>query len=106
MDDLKPQPSAVQVDGEVQAAIDLAAVLRLPQGRRVLLSILGRCGVYRSAFTGDEANTNKLLGEQSIGLWLIMQLEQVGPTEYPQLLLSAARDRGMTEEAVHVLDEE
>jgi len=106
MDDLKPQPSAVQVDGEVQAAIDLAAVLRLPQGRRLLLRILERCGVHRNAFTGEPASTDFRLGEQNVAIWLIAQLELVGPTEYPQLLLSAARDRGMTEEAVHVLDEE
>lgn len=37
------------------------------------------------------------LGEQNIGLWLIAQLETVGPTEYPRLLLEAAQTRDKDE---------
>ena len=105
MTDLKPQPSAVQIDAEAQAVLDLEAVLGLPQGRRLLLRILDRCAVHRNAFTGEPASTDFRLGEQNVAIWLIAQLELVGPTEYPTLLLSAARDRGMTEETTHVLDE-
>ncbi len=76
-----------------QIALDLDHVLRLPQGRRVLLRILERCGVYRSAFTGEAEATSLRLGEQNIGLWLIAQMEQVGPTAYPALLMEAAQSR-------------
>lgn len=87
-----------------RAALDLEAVLRSPQGRRVMVSILERCGVYRSAFTGDAPATDFRLGEQNVGLWLISQIEIVGPMEYPTLLMERAR---MTEETrIAVVDEE
>lgn len=86
--------------------LDLEAVLRLPQGRRVLLMILERCGIYRSAYTGEREATDFRLGEQNVGLWLIAQIEMVNPTEYPALLLERARK--MIEEAasVPVVDKE
>lgn len=87
-----------------QIMLDLEAVLRLPQGRRVLLRILERTGVYRNAFTGEQATTDLRLGEQNIGLWLIAQMEAVGPTEYPELLLEAARNKD--KERPRVLDPE
>lgn len=83
---------------------DLETVLRLPQGRRVLMSILERCGVYRSAYTGETSATDFRLGEQNIALWLISQIEMVGPMEYPTLLIERAR---MAEEKnIAVVDEE
>lgn len=106
MTDFENKLSPAQIDATAQSVSDLEAVLRLPAGRRVLLSIIGKCGLYNTAFTGDPATTNKRLGEQNIGLWLISQLEAIGPTEYPQLLLDAARVRDLTGEKVHVVDAE
>lgn len=63
-----------------------------------MLQILERCGVYRSAFTGDQAATSLRLGEQNIGLWLIAQLDEVGPRTYPSLLSDRAN---MKEEEAH-----
>lgn len=84
------RPHELQRD---QIGLDLEHVLRSPQGRRVLLRILERCGVYRLAFTGEADATSLRLGEQNIGLWLIAQMEMVGPTEYPALLMEAAQRR-------------
>lgn len=103
MSNLTEQPSKAQELKQDQAVLDLDAVLQLPQGRRVVLRILERCGVYRMAYTGEEAATALRLGEQNIGLWLIAQIERVDPTEYPKLLMEAAR--GKDKETVHVLDE-
>lgn len=67
-----------------------------------------RCGVYRTAFTGDRATTDLRIGEQNVGLWLIAQLDLVDPTEYPRLILEGAQkkaeDKGTGN--VAVLDEE
>lgn len=91
-----------------QVISDLEAVLRLPQGRRVLLRIFEKCGVYRTAFTGESATTDLRLGEQNVGLWLITQLDLVDLTEYPRLILEKAQkkaeDKGTGN--VAVLDEE
>lgn len=106
MTDFENKLSPAQIDATAQSVSDLEAVLRLPAGRRVLLRILEQAGLTRSAYTGDHAATSFRLGEQNIGLWLISQLETIGPTEYPQLLLDAARVRDLTEEQVHVVDAE
>lgn len=84
--------------------LDLEAVLRLPQGRRVLLMILEQCGVYRNAYTGERQATDFRCGEQNIGLFLIGQIERVGPTEYPSLLMERARQ--LEEKAIALVDEE
>ena len=97
MADLTEQLSRAQELQRDQSVLDFEAVLRLPQGRRVLLRILERAGVYRSAFAAEADVTALRLGEQNIGLWLIAQLETVGPTEYPRLLLEAAQNRDREE---------
>lgn len=108
MDDrqrLTEQPSKRQSLSRDQSALDLEAVLQLPQGRRVMLRILERCGIYRNAFSGSEHDTTNLrLGEQNIGLWLVAQIEDVGPTEYPRLLMDAAQHKDNEKEVVNVLD--
>jgi len=87
--------------------LDLEHVLRSPQGRRVLMMILERCGLYRNAYTGERQATDFRLGEQNIGLWLVSQIEAVNPTEYPTLLLERARQMQIEETAsVPVVDEE
>lgn len=107
MSDLTTQLSKAQELQRDQIILDLEAVLRTPQGRRALLRILERCGVYRSAFAADAEVTALRLGEQNIGLWLIAQLETVGPTEYPRLILEAAQNRDKDEGAGNaVVDEE
>ena len=87
-----------------RAKLDFETVLRSPQGKRVLVSILERCGVYRTAYSGEASATDFRLGEQNIGLWLISQIETVGPREYPTLLIERAM---MQEETrIAVVDEE
>lgn len=88
-----------------RVALDLEAVLRLPQGRRVLLMILERCGLYRNAYTGERPATDFRLGEQNVGLWLVAQIEAVNPTEYPMLLLERAREKTQ-ETGIALVDEE
>lgn len=100
---LTEQPSKAQALQQDQSVLDLDAVLQTPQGRRALLRILDRCGIYRGGYTGEPEATSFRLGEQNIGLWLIAQIEQVGPTEYPKLLMEAAQKRD--KETVHVLDD-
>lgn len=105
MDDhLTERPSRAQEMDRERARLDLEAVLSLPQGRRVLMSILEQCGVYRTAYTGERDATTFRLGEQNIGLWLITQIEMTGATNYPTLLMERAK---MAEEKrVGVVDEE
>jgi hypothetical protein len=89
---LTEQPSKQQGLRRDQLDLDLEAVLRLPQGRRVMLRILERCGVTRNAYSSSAKATAFRLGEQNVGLWLMAQMDRVGPTEYPRLLLEAAQN--------------
>jgi hypothetical protein len=105
--ELTTQLSRAQELRRDQIILDLEEVLRSPQGRRVLLRILERCGIYRNAFAAEAETTSLRLGEQNVGLWLIAQLETVGPTEYPRLLLEAAQNRDKNEGTGNaVVDEE
>lgn len=101
---LTEKPSTDQTLGIERNRLDLEAVLSTPQGRRVLVSILERCGVYRSAYTGDNDATNFRLGEHNIGLWLVAQIETTGPMNYPTLLMERAQQKET--ENVSVVDEE
>lgn len=103
-DQLTEKPSREQELERDRARLDLETVLSIPQGRRVLISILEQCGVYRTAYTGEADATNFRLGEQNIGLWLINQIEMVGPTNYPTLLLERAKEA--EEKRIAVVDEE
>jgi hypothetical protein len=101
---LTEKPSVAHERLIERAKLDFETVLRSPQGKRVLVSILERCGVYRTAYSGEASATDFRLGEQNIGLWLISQIETVGPREYPTLLIERAM---MQEETrIAVVDEE
>ncbi len=98
MADLSEQPSPSQTVVPPQIVTDFEAVLREPEGKRVVLWLLEQSGVTRSAFTGSNDATNFRLGEINIGLRLIAQLEKVSPSEYARLLLWDAQ-RQETEKA-------
>lgn len=102
--DLDRQPSTAHTNVPAQIITDLAAVLQTPEGKRVLLWVLGQCGVYRTGFQGDDAQTNRRLGEINIGLRLIAKLAEVGPSEYPRLLLWDAQRAEREKAEVYVAD--
>lgn len=101
---LTEKPSVDQELNIERTRLDLEAVLSTLQGRRVLISILERCGVYRSPYMGERDATNFRLGEHNIGLWLAAQIEIVGPMEYATLLVERAKMK--TEESAVVLADE
>lgn len=78
---------------ELEAAFRSA--LASDDGKRVLFWLLEQAGVYRDPFSGDDATTNYVLGQQSIGRRLIGQLEAIDPRAYPRLLLEVADMKAM-----------
>jgi len=104
--DLERQPSVSQTGIPPQIVTDFEVVLRGPEGKRVLLWILSQCGVYRSAFQGDDAQTNRRLGEVNVGLRLISKLDEVSPSEYARLLLWDAQRAEQEKAGVYVADTE
>lgn len=104
--DLVPQPSAAQTVKRDQVLLDLEGLLGRPEGRRVVMWFLGLCNIYGVQFTGVNEATNFTLGKRDVGIGVILKLNELSPTTYPQLLLDAARDKGEKKEKVHVVDEE
>lgn len=65
---------------------DLQAVLKTPQGRRVLWRILQAAQVRQHGFVpGDVAATAFHCGQRSIGLFLLDEIEQASPGAYQQM---------------------
>lgn len=65
---------------------DLQAVLKTVQGRRVLWRLLQAARVHQHSFVpGDSAATAFHCGQQSIGLFLLREMEDASPTAYTQM---------------------
>ena len=103
MSPLTGKSTAGQETSRDLAAMDLGEVLRTEAGRRFVLRLLDRAGLHRTAWAGGAEATAFRLGEQNLGLWLVAEMERVGPAVYPRLLLGAAETR---KEGARVLDAE
>jgi hypothetical protein len=109
MSKLEEKPSDWQKLQQEQIALDLEAVLRTDEGRRLIVWFLSLCNIepLQSAYKGEHAEaTNFCLGEQNVGLKLIAQLDAISPIVYPQLLLEEARRGRKNEEGAHVIDDD
>ncbi len=62
-------------------------------GKRVVFWLLGRAGLYASAFETNEAVERYRLGRQSIGLEILQKLDLVDARLYPRLLLERGEAR-------------
>ena len=78
---------------EKRNAADLACILKLPQGRRLLWRILQAAQIDEHGFVpGDACATAFHCGQKSIGLFLQQQIAQVSP-----LLLAQMRAEYLSE---------
>ena len=65
---------------------DLQRVLRLPEGRRLILRILSEAGLFRASFTLNSMQTAFNEGKRDSGLWLMRDVDEADPNAYPQML--------------------
>ena len=56
---------------------DFRAILRLPEGRRLIKRVIWECGLYKDSFTGN-SKTYKNEGKREVGLWLFRKIVQSG----------------------------
>ena len=78
---------------EKRNAADLACILKLPQGRRLLWRVLQACRLDEHGFVpGDSTATAFHCGQRSIGLFLQAEIMQVSP-----LLLAQMRAEYLSE---------
>lgn len=65
---------------------DLQAVLKTVQGRRLVWRILQAARVHQHSFVpGDSTATAFHCGQQSIGLFLLAEIEDAAPNAYHQM---------------------
>lgn len=67
-------------------------VMSLEPGRRWFYETLATCHVFSTPFTGENNRTNFNLGEQSVGLALLAEIERACPDQFI-LMLREANDR-------------
>ena len=79
------------------------AILSTSEGKRVLNWMLEQAAIYVDAYSGENAATNYVLGQQSVGRRLIGMLDELDPRAYPQLLLSIADLREIDREAAKAI---
>jgi hypothetical protein len=69
---------------------DLRAVLATPQGERVLWRILSKTAPFQPTFARSDRESAFAEGRRNLGLWLIGELQRVGPDVFPGMLLRHA----------------
>lgn len=75
-----------------QHAADMKWVMSAPAGRRVMWSLLGDLGLYRTPYAGENTNAAHFnIGQHSAALKLNAQLIETAPDEY-DLMGREARD--------------
>jgi hypothetical protein len=65
---------------------DLQAVLKKPEGRRVIYKILCECGVFKASFSMNSMTTSFNEGKRDVGLSLLAELDLAEPNVYSQML--------------------
>ena len=70
-----------------RGANDLRAILKTPEGRRFVWSMLTKGAIFQLSFTGDNNQTNFNEGKKSVALTLLNDLLTVEPKAYLQMTL-------------------
>ena len=94
---------------EKRQAADLACILKMPQGRRLLWRILQAARLDEHGFVpGDACATAFHCGQKSIGLFLQQEIEHISPlmlaqmrAEYVAEITSAQNQANKENEEIH-----
>ena len=54
---------------------DLKKILKIPEGRRFVLRVLGEAGMFHASFSLNSMQTSFNEGKRDIGLWLMKDLD-------------------------------
>jgi len=64
---------------------DLRRILKLPEGRRFIWSQLGKAGIFHDSFSLNSNQTGYNLGKRSMGLDLLIDLNEADVGAFAQL---------------------
>lgn len=65
---------------------DLKKILKLPEGRRLILKFLTETGVVSASFSLNSMQTAFYEGKRDVGLWLLKRLDEAEPMAFSQML--------------------
>lgn len=70
-------------------------VLSSQNGRRFLWMLLSFCGIYQDIHTDDPREDARRLGQRSVGLWLLQELEKVDSEQVLKMMREGKADTEM-----------
>ena len=65
---------------------DIQRILKVPEGRRLILRILSETGLFRASFSLNSMQTAFNEGKRDIGAWLLKDLDEAEPMAFSQML--------------------
>lgn len=104
--DFEEQPNETHRRETEDLKAAFRAVIATASGKTVLFWLFEQAGIYREAFSGEDAATNYRLGEQAMGRKMIEMLNSIDPRAYPRLLLDVADMRAMAQAALMKEDDD
>lgn len=102
-----PEQTVEKIDELLQRDIDIVwgELLRAPAGRLILWSILEKCHLFETTYTGNAAS-NFLEGERSVGLKILQErVFPLGMDIYTSMLLEAEAREKRLMDAIKAEDE-
>lgn len=90
---------------EVERRQDYEKLLAMPEGRRVLWDIVGRCNIFQ-AITVTNASMYMMQGAKNIGLGVIDDIERIDPDAFIKMMREGKSRAQEDEEYIARLNEE
>lgn len=95
-DDLNDRRRERQEMREMERRQDYEKLLAMPEGRRVLWDIVGRCNIFQ-AITVTNASMYMMQGAKNIGLGVIDDIERIDPDAFI-LMMREGKSRAQEDE--------
>lgn len=77
-----------------EASLDIALrdIMNTALGRAWIWDLIGKCGLFRSAWRDDPRLAAFACGEQNVGIQILTQIHRVCPEQYAQAMREASHD--------------
>lgn len=77
---------------KAQDADDFKWLMADERGRRLVWKLLSQAKVFHSTFGSTDAETNFLVGQRNMGLYLLGQIHELCPERYVEMLMENRED--------------
>jgi hypothetical protein len=77
-----------RADQELQ---DLRLLLSIAEGRRFIWRLMVHCNVFSSVFGDSDRDTNRKVGKQDVGHFLLMEVDKARPEALLEMMTDSKR---------------